>query len=395
MSFRAVDDVLADVMGRVRPLVDTEILSLLDARNRFLAEDIRSPVDVPPADNSAMDGFVFRYGDVAMNVPLDVSDRIAAGHPGRSLEQGTVARIFTGAEIPAGADTVVVQEDTRRVGEMVVITEMPGSGDNVRPCGQDVKKGDVILESGSCLTPSSLGLIASVGIGAVSVFRQLRVAVMSTGDELVEPGTRAGPGRVYNSNRYVLSGLLRDLGMQVVDIGIVGDTPAATEAALEEASSADCILSSGGVSVGEEDHVTAAVEKLGSLDIRKLAIKPGKPLAHGEVKGVPFFGLPGNPVSNFVTFMVVAKPYLIARAGGTDSANPSYPVEADFSFKAGSRREYARVRTRTTDDGRVVAELFPDQGSGVMTSVVWGNALAQIEPGRQVAPGDAIRVFPY
>ncbi len=395
MALRPVDEVAADVMSRVVPITDTEHAPLLEAQGRYLAKDLQSPVNVPPADNSAMDGYALNHGDVKAGEQLVISDRIPAGHPGKPLAPGTLARIFTGAEIPQGADTVVIQEDTRLEGDHVVITEMPSPKENVRPCGQDVSKGDVILGRGTRLTPDALALIASVGISEVPVYRQLTVAVMSTGDELVEPGNSVNPGQIYNSNRYALAGILNDMGMQVLDLGIIKDTPQATEQALEQAATADCILSSGGVSVGEEDHVKAAVEKLGSLDIWKLAIKPGKPLAYGEVKGTPFFGLPGNPVSSFVTFMMIAKPYLVERAGGTDSANRAFFGEADFSFKAGSRREYIRARTETGADGKVRLSRFANQGSGIMTSVVWGNALAEVEVGQEVTPGDTVKFYPY
>ncbi len=391
---RPVDEVVNQLLEIVQPISETETRKLDQALNCYLAEDIASPRDVPPADNSAMDGYAICHKATPADEWLTVSDRIAAGQVGKTLEAGTAARIFTGAEIPRGADTVVIQENTEsREGEVRLLS-MPDVGANVRPQGQDIRNGDLILEKGRRLTPDCLALMASIGIPKVKTVRQLKVAIMSTGDELVEPGDEIKPGQIYNSNRYGLAGLLDEMGIEVIDLGIVPDDRATTEVTLlEAAEQADCILSSGGVSVGEEDHVKASVESLGRIDIWKLAIKPGKPLAYGEVKGTPFFGLPGNPVSTYVTFMVIAQPYLVALQGGADVNRPTYHGVADFEFEAGGRREYVRVKV-DANNGVTSLSLFGNQGSGIMTSVVWADALAEIEVGQRVKPGDVLRFLP-
>lgn len=394
-GLRPVDETIDALLALVRPVADVETRALDAARGLCLAEDVVSQVNVPPADNSAMDGYVFRYGDVESGAWLPVSARIAAGQVGQSLASGTLARIFTGAPVPDDADTVVMQEDTEDRDGEVRITAMPDKGANVRQRGQDIQQDSIVARAGSKLTPALLGLIASVGVASIQVRRPLRIAMMSTGDELVEPGAVAGPGSIYNSNRYALAALLRSCGFEVEDLGIVIDTAEATETALlRAAESADCIITTGGVSVGEEDHVKAAVEKLGRIELWKLAIKPGKPLAFGEVNGVPFFGLPGNPVSTFVTFLIVARPYLLATQGFADFHYPTFFATAGFRFKGGSRREYLRIRLTRSVDGDLMAEMFGNQGSGVMSSVAWADALAEVEIGQQVEPGDRLRIYP-
>lgn len=394
-SLRPVDEVTDELLALVCPGTLTEVRSLDDSLNCCLAEDIRSPFNVPPGDNSAMDGYAIAIDSAALNKWMVISDRIPAGHMGKPLAPGTAARIFTGAQIPAGADTVIMQENTERQGDKVRLLSLPEPLANVRSKGQDIEAGSIILRKGDRLSSNALALVASVGVPEIQVMSPLKVAIMSTGDELVEPGSRAEPGQIYNSNRYALAGMLKNLGMQVIDLGIVADTPEETERALIEASkAADCIITSGGVSVGEEDYVKAAVEKLGHIDIWKLAIKPGKPLAYGVVDGVPFFGLPGNPVSTFVTFHIVAKPYLLAMQGFSDVRLQAYSARASFEFKGGSRREYLRVRTRVSDDGEIVLDKFPNQGSGIMTSVVWADALAEVEISQQVKPGDLLKIYP-
>lgn len=328
------------LLGLVKPTGKSELRTIDKAVNCCAAKNIQSPISVPPADNSAMDGYAIAYADANLQSSYRVSARIPAGYVGSKLASGTVARIFTGAEIPVGADTVVMQENTELAGDEVKLLSLPGQFENVRSKGQDIAAGSLIISKGDLLSARTLSLVASVGVAQVEVATPLRIAIMSTGDELVEPGNPVAPGQIYNSNRYALSAMLRNMGMKVIDLGIVADTPEATEQALLDAASmSDCILTSGGVSVGEEDHVKAAVEKLGKLELWKLSIKPGKPLAYGEVQGVPFFGLPGNPVSTFVTFHIVARQYLLAMQGLSDYKPFCVTGVSDFSFKGGGRRE--------------------------------------------------------
>jgi molybdopterin molybdotransferase len=392
-----VDDVVEALLARAVPLARAERLDLAEALGKILAEDIVASVDVPSADNSAMDGYALDVTDPAMHVGglYRVADRIAAGYTGRPLTPSTLTRIFTGAPMPAGANTVIIQEDTRRVGDLVEILDMPAKADNVRPRGQDIDLGQTVLSMGRRLQPQDLGLIASVGVARVAVYEPLIVGLMSTGDELVEPSGTIGPGQIYNSNHYTLSGLIRQLGMTVMDLGLVADNADATQRALlRGAEEADCIISSGGVSVGEEDHVKAAVEELGGLDFWRIAIKPGKPLAFGNVAGVPFFGLPGNPVSSFVTFLLIARPYLLKLQGTTDTAMRHVWARASFDRAAGNRREYLRVQLNDNGKAELAATLYPHQGSGVMSSVSWANALAEQEIDQVISAGDWLKVFP-
>jgi molybdopterin molybdotransferase len=394
VSLRPVDEVVDQLLGLVKPTGKSELRTIDKAVNCCAAKDIQSPINVPPADNSAMDGYAIAYADANLQTSYRVSARIPAGTVGSRLASGTVARIFTGAEIPVGADTVVMQENTELAGDEVKLLSLPDQFENVRSTGQDIESGSLIIRKGDLLSARTLSLVASVGVAQVKVATPLRIAIMSTGDELVEPGNPVAPGQIYNSNRYALSAMLRNMGMKVIDLGIVADTPEATEQALMDAASmADCILTSGGVSVGEEDHVKAAVEKLGKLELWKLSIKPGKPLAYGEVQGVPFFGLPGNPVSTFVTFHIVARQYLLAMQGRRDYQPFCVTGVSDFSFKGGGRREYLRVQIQNIE-GQTRLSKFPDQGSGIMTSVVWADALAMVEAGQVVQPGDGLTIYP-
>jgi molybdopterin molybdotransferase len=392
-----VDDVVEALLARAIPLARAERLDLAEALGKILAEDIVASIDVPAADNSAMDGYALDVTDPAMHVGglYRVGDRIAAGYTGRPLTPGTLTRIFTGAPIPAGANTVLIQENTRRVGDLVEILEMPTQADNVRPRGQDIDLGQTVLSMGRRLQPQDLGLIASVGVARVAVYEPLVVGLMSTGDELVEPSGAIGPGQIYNSNHYTLSGLIRRLGMTVIDLGLVADNADATQRALlRGAEEADCIISSGGVSVGEEDYVKAAVEELGGLDFWRIAIKPGKPLAFGNVAGVPFFGLPGNPVSSFVTFLLIARPYLLKLQGCTDTAMFHVWARANFDRPAGNRREYLRVQLNDNGGTELEATVYAQQGSGVMSSVSWANGLAEQEVDQVISTGDWLKVYP-
>jgi molybdopterin molybdotransferase len=360
------------------------MLPLGECRHRVLASDVHSGIDVPPADNSSMDGYALRFTDYAAGQRhFTVTQRVVAGSVGEALQPGTAVRIFTGAELPPGADTVVMQEDARAVNGAVEFGEGVRAAANVRPRGQDIGAGSRVVESGTRLTPAHIGLLASVGLSQVPVLPRLRVAILSTGNELVEPGRPLGPGQIYNSNRYMLAGMLEDLGMTVVDMGIVPDDPEGTRRLLSQAAeAADVVLSTGGVSVGEEDHVKGAVEALGQLQLWKLAIKPGKPLAYGRVAGKPFFGLPGNPSSVFVTFTVIARPYLLRMQGlKSDIRLTEIQATAGFDWpKPGKRQEYLRARLETHGDGAVV-RLHPNQSSGVLASVAWGNCLVVVPVG--------------
>lgn len=377
----------------------TEVVGLLAAHGRVLAEDVIAGVDVPPRDNSAMDGIALRFADLApgQDTTLPISQRIPAGHVSLPLQVGTAARIFTGAELPDGADTVVMQEDCIFAEEQVTVPATVRGRDNVRPQGQDIAKGSQLLPVGTRLGPAHIGLLASVGRAEVSTYKPLTVALFSTGDELVEPGQALAPGQIYNSNRYTLATVLRQLGFAVLDLGMVGDTLEATRATLQKArdSGADVILTSGGVSVGEEDHVKAAVESLGQIDLWKVAIKPGKPLAFGRVGEVPFIGLPGNPQSVWITFLLLARPFLL-RLQGQDQVLPKpVPVPAGFVIKkVQNRREYVRVRLVAGPQG-LCLEKHGNQSSGVLSSAVWADGLALVEAGRAVKDGDLLEFFGF
>ena len=394
MALLAVDDALQRMLADVEP-VSGEACSLMSCRGRVLAENIAAPLSVPPEDNSAMDGYALRVADLAEGRALPVSQRIAAGAAPAPLMPGTAARIFTGATIPPGADCVVTQEDCEATGEAVEIRTVPRVGQHIRRAGQDIQRGQQILAAGQRLSPADLGLLASLGIADVPVSRRLRVALMSTGDELREPGEVLALGQIYNSNRPMLAALLEAQGHEVLDLGIVGDTAEATAAALAEGrDKADVVISSGGVSVGEEDHVKAQLEKLGRLQLWKLAIKPGKPLAYGRLGTVPFFGLPGNPVSSFVTYSVLVRPYLLRMQGCTEDQPVQQRAVADFDWpRPGSRQEYLRARVEWRQ-GRPMLTLHPQQSSGALSSVAWCNALAIVPIGATVARGEELDYIP-
>jgi molybdopterin molybdotransferase len=407
-----LDDALAALLGRAAPLADTESVPTFDAVGRVLAQDLVSALQVPPQDNSSMDGYAVRRADVTeKGVVLPISQRIPAGHAGEPLQPGTCARIFTGAPMPEGADAVVMQEDTREVGgdlHAVHIDAMPEPGQWVRRSGEDVTRGATVLARGQRLDEGALGLAASLGLAHLNVLRRPRVALFSTGDELVMPGEvppeAMKPGAIYNSNRFFLRALLQRFGCEVSDLGIVPDKREATLAALKTAADHhDLILTSGGVSVGEEDHIKPSVQQLGGLDLWQIAMKPGKPFAYGHVrrdagagadaaKACHFIGLPGNPVSSYVTFLLLVRPFLLKLQGVTDAAAlrlpPATPLRADFSLpRADKRREFLRARRH--GDGGV--KLFPNQSSGVLTSVVWADGLVDNPSGTTIAPGDTVR----
>lgn len=390
----AIEEALAQVLASARPNSPVLHLPLLEALGCVLAENVVSPIAVPLNDNSAMDGYALRAHEAQQTLP--VSQRIPAGSVGTDLETGTAARIFTGAQIPPGADAVVMQENCQEFDGRVTVSGEVTRGQNVRPRGQDIGQGEIVLHAGRTLLPQDLGLLASVGADQVPVFKPLRVAIMSTGDELIEPGS--GPlksGQLYNSNRFTLAGLLRKMNFEVIDAGIIPDDPTATGRALQEAAnSADCVITTGGVSVGEEDHVKGQVELLGHLDLWKLAIKPGKPLAFGRIGDTPFFGLPGNPTSVFVTFCIITRPYLQKLQGAQLEEAPRLTARAGFvRSKAGTRQEYLRVLLTNSEDG-LIATVFDNQSSGVLSSVSRSSALAVIPVGAVVNTGDTVEVIP-
>ena len=364
------------------------------ALGRVLATPQTSSITVPPLDNSAMDGYAVRLADVAKpGVSLPVSQRIQAGAVGQPLTAGTAARIFTGAPVPLGADAVLMQEDCIAEGENVVINKLPRPGENIRRAGEDIETGAQILAAGTRFSAAEMGLAASVGLAEVPVFKRLKVACFFTGDELVTPGVPLAPGQIYNSNRYTLTGLVNDLGCELIDLGIVPDTLEATEAALTRAArEADVIVTSGGVSVGEADYVKTAVEKLGQVEMWKVAMKPGKPVVYGQVGNADFIGLPGNPVSAFVTFCLFVRPFLLKRMGVADVLYRAFAVQADFAWtRPGMRREFLRARLQP--NGKLA--LFPNQSSGVLTSCAWADGLVDLEVGDTVQPGGWVRFIPF
>lgn len=388
-----VEDALARILAQAEPL-GVESVPTLHAHRRVLATDVVSSMAVPPLANSQMDGYAVRTLDVpARGTTLRVSQRIAAGHVGTPLEPLTAARIFTGAPVPPGADAVVMQEACSVDGDRVTLNEVPERGAWVRPAGMDIEAGDVVVRAGSRLRPQDLGLIASVGVAQVTVRRPLRVAVFFTGDELAMPGETLAPGRIYNSNRFVLRALLERMDCRVEDLGIVPDDRAKTRDAFVRASaSADLIVTSGGVSVGEEDHVKPAVEAEGALDMWQVAMKPGKPLAFGHVRGVPFIGLPGNPVSSLVTFLLFARPFILRRQGMDATGYVLTTLRADFDWpRADKRREFLRVRRNE----RGGVDLFPVQNSAVLTSAAWADGLLDIAAGTTFVSGDNVHYVSF
>ena len=401
----SLDEVLvrALAVARDRVIADVEKLDTFDALGRVLARGVVSALDVPPADNSSMDGYAMRVADVpAAGTVLPVSQRLPAGVVGAVLQPGTAVRIFTGAQLPAGADAVVMQEQCEGLAGdglgHVRIDGVPRSGQWIRRRGEDVQHGAEVLTGGTRLTPQALGLAASVGASRLTVRRRPRVALFSTGDELVMPGESLKPGAIYNSNRFTLRGLLQAAGCTVDDLGIVPDNLAATRDALRRAAAAnDLILTSGGVSVGEEDHIKPAVKAEGWLEAWQVAMKPGKPLVFGAVRRddgeseALFMGLPGNPVSSFVTFLLAVAPVLRAIQGCTTAMPAALPVRADFDWpQPDKRREFLRARFNAQGG----LELFPNQSSGVLTSAVWADGLVDLPSGQVVQRGDTVRLLP-
>lgn len=400
---KPLDEALAELLAQAAPLAGTDTVNTFDADGRVLAQAATSPLQVPPNDNSSMDGYAVRCADVpAAGVALPVAQRIPAGAFGVPLAAGTAARIFTGAPVPEGADAIVMQEDCEALdGDRVRVNAVPAQGQWIRRAGEDITRGAEVLAAGTRLTPAELGLAASIGLGTLQVARRPRVALFSTGDELVMPGdvppAQMKPGAIYNSNRFFLRAMLLRLGCEVSDLGIVPDRREATVAALREAAQGhDLILTSGGVSVGEEDHIKPAVERLGTLQLWQIAMKPGKPFAYGQIPhaggSAHFMGLPGNPVSSFVTFGLLVRPFLLRLQGVRDVAPKAIAATAGFDWpRADKRREFLRVRQGA--DGTL--ELFPNQSSGVLTSAAWADGVVDNPAGQTIARGDTVRFLPF
>ena len=403
---KPLDTALAELLAQATLLPGADTVATFDADGRVLLHSATSPLQVPPQDNSAMDGYALRCADVAApGAVLPVSQRIAAGSAAAPLQPGTAARIFTGAPVPPGADAVLMQEDCEALPDgSVRANAVPQSGQWIRRAGEDITQGAVVLHAGTRLSPAELGLAASIGLAQLQVARRPRVALFSTGDELVMPGdvppAQMRPGAIYNSNRFFLRAMLLRLGCEVTDLGIVPDQREATIAALRSASSGhDLILTSGGVSVGEEDHIKPAVEALGELVLWQIAMKPGKPFAYGRIQrgegtegSAHFMGLPGNPVSSFLTFALLVRPFLLRLQGVQDVAPKAVAARADFTQpKADKRREFLRVRYNAQGglDG------FANQSSGVLTSAVWGDGVVDNPAGQTIAPGDTVRFIPF
>lgn len=385
-------------------IANVEHIPTLLANGRILAADIIAPMNIPSAENAQMDGYALNSASClnqSPKTPLLVSQRVTAGHVGAPLQAGTVARIFTGAIMPAAADTVVMQEQCQVThssqGSFVHLLHTPKAGDWVRHRGEDVREGSVILTEGTRMRAQELGLAASVGLAILPVKRSLKVAVFFTGDELIMPGETLPVGAIYNSNRFVINALLENLGCEVRDFGIVPDTLDATKSALKQAAQEnDVVITSGGVSVGEEDHIKPAMQEVGRLDLWQIAVKPGKPLAFGEIGSTFFLGLPGNPVSGFVTFLLFVRPFLLRLQGATNVTPHSFSVRADFSWpkesaKVDSRTEYLRVKLNAENG----LDLFHNQGSAVLSSAVWGDGLVENPSGKIIQSGDLVKFIPF
>ncbi|MFZ6753306.1 gephyrin-like molybdotransferase Glp [Undibacterium sp. Dicai25W] len=390
----SVDQALEYLLQAVRPLTEFEALPTIGALGRILAQAQVSLLDVPPMDNTQMDGYAVRAADCVHGpARLQVTQRIPAGQIGYPLLAGTAARIFTGAMIPPGADAVVMQEQCVADDDEVIIKHVPKAGEWVRRRGEDIQVGATILAAGTKLGAAELGLAASVGLASLPVVRKPKVAVFFTGDELAMPGEELKPGAIYNSNRFTLTGLLQSMGCEITDFGIVPDTLEATRDTLRKAARGhDLIVTSGGVSVGEEDHIRPAVEAEGRLNMWQIAVKPGKPLAFGEVGQAFFMGLPGNPVSSFVTFLLFVRPFILRMQGVVDVAPKAYSVRADFDWlKADRRQEYLRARMNANGG----LDLFSNQSSGVLSSAVWGDGLVEVRAGQVVHAGEMVRFIPF
>ncbi|MCP4042234.1 MAG: molybdopterin molybdotransferase MoeA [Gammaproteobacteria bacterium] len=398
-SLMPYEDALEFLLSRARLPDNIDEVDTFESLGRVLARGMVSEINVPAWDNSAMDGYAVRRSDIPRGgeANLPISQRIPAGTIGKPLQPGTAARIFTGAPVPEGADAVVKQELCRETEGEVRISGPVTVAENIRPQGNDIAAGSEILERGVRIRPQEMGLAASVGFARLPVYRRLKVATFTTGDELVMPGQPLMEGKIYNSNRFILRGLLSLLGCEIVDLGIVEDTLEATREILPVAADrADLIITSGGVSVGEEDYVKKAVESVGKLDLWRIRIKPGKPLAYGVVGDSDFIGVPGNPVSALVTFILFVRPFILRRQGVSAVSHRRITIKAGFSWeRPGKRREFVRAKLTVDDRGDTRAELFPRQGSDVLTSMVWADGLVEIPEGTTIAAGDPVAYTPF
>lgn len=390
----SVDEALERLLAGARPVAESESVATLSAAGRVLAQAQRSTMNVPPMDNSAMDGYAVRLADLKGPEPrLRVSQKILAGAVGDPLAAGTAARIFTGAPIPPGADAVVMQEHCAAEGDRIVVKKIPAPGEWVRLVGSDIHAGDVILPAGIRLRPQDAGLAASVGIASLPVYRRVRLGLFFTGDELVMPGDPLPAGRIYNSNRFTLNGLAHAFDCEVRDYGIVPDSLEATREVLRRAAAeCDLIVTSGGVSVGEADYVKPAVEAEGELLMWRISMKPGRPLAFGRVARASFIGLPGNPVSSFVTFLIFVRPFLL-KTQGIVRVNPhAIQARADFDWpEPDARREFLRVKWNE----RGGLDLYPTQDSAVLMSTAWADGLVDNPADHAIGAGELVKFMPY
>lgn len=397
---KTFDEALAYLVQQASPTTKTLKLPISEARGYVLAAPITSDVNVPPYDNSMMDGYAVCLSDLSTSDEFEVSQRIPAGHTGSELKPGTIARIFTGAPIPPGVDAVIMQEETEQLAEdrVRITAESTRQGQNIRRLGEDIAQGQVILKQGHRLTPQDLGLIASIGVAEIDVYQPLKIATFTTGDELLEPGEAPQAGKIFNSNRYILAGAIPQLGFELIDLGRVEDTLEATIDAMKRAAElADVVMTTGGVSVGEEDHIKPAIDTLGELDMWKVKMKPGKPIAYGRIGDTPFIGLPGNPVSAFATFNLFARPYLQTLQGMRTSHIDPIWVEAAFDWpKANFRREFARAKLVNDTDKRVTrVDVYPKQGSNVLTSTSWADGFVVIPEDTTVTKGDIVAFYSF
>ncbi len=410
-DLKPVDDTIADLLLAAQSLRETEDIAVENGLGRILAEAVSSTVDVPGYDNSAMDGYAIvssdTLGDEAVQLP--VTQRIAAGDTGTPLKAGEVARIFTGAPIPAGADAVIMQEQVATKDDQIIIKRQVPAGENIRPQGNDIRANSEIIAPGERLRGQHLGLIASVGVARIRVYRRLKVGLFFTGDELVPPGQPLQAGQIYNSNQYTLLGLLENLGCEIDNLGLIEDSLEATKSAmLKAAKTNDLVITSGGVSVGEEDYVKPAVESVGQLDTWRVAIKPGKPFAFGRIgdtvdnsatnnnNAAIFMGLPGNPVSVFVTFLILVRPYLLKMQGQAAVLPMPLQVPAGFDWaRPRPRREFLRVRLQANKDAGLHAISFPRQGSDVLSSAAWADGLVEVPENMTLKAGDLVNYYPF